>query len=284
MKTICWLLWLVLPGAAMAAHTLAAGSRLVQGLHLKSPNGAYQLEMQTDRNLVLYDVSQTPAQDRRVVWDIKKSDTSRAWACALVMQKDGNLVTYVRPDDASSWNQYFGVGEPYWKTETNGIYGEGDYLLTLRDDGVLEVTLPVLDYNATVWKAGKGVDETRFANAMDDIATTVLSRYKSRIETLVDKDNTFEAAATIKTLLAGTRDQKELRKAIERLSQQVVAAESAIGRAQNPLTAQPSKPGSASPLPLPPAPSPSPSAPEIKGEPSYSFTAAWTMSRGADLS
>ena len=216
----------------MAAHTLAAGSRLVQGLDLRSSNGVYQLQMQPDRNLVLYEVSQTPAKDRSVVWDTKKSDTSRAWACALAMQKDGNLVTYVRPDGASSWDQYPGVGEPYWQTETNDLYGEGNYLLTLRDDGVLEVMLPVLEYNARIWKAGRGQPEMKFTNAIDDIATTVLSRHESRIEKIVDAGHTVEAATTLKNLLAGSRDQKQLRAAIEQLNQQVVTAESAIARAK----------------------------------------------------
>lgn len=92
---------------------LLPGQRLASGAALRSPNGAYQLAMQADGNLVIY-------RGRSVVWaSMRLSRGNRA-----VMQTDGNLVVY----DAR--------GNARWSSGTYGFPGAS---LALTNDGNLVV-------------------------------------------------------------------------------------------------------------------------------------------------
>ena len=64
---------------------LSAGERLTAGQSLTSPNGKYDLTMQTDGNLVLYDSAS------QAVWNSKTYGHPGA---TLAVQNDGNLVVY----------------------------------------------------------------------------------------------------------------------------------------------------------------------------------------------
>jgi LysM repeat protein len=88
---------------------LNAGDKLTAGQSLTSPNGKYDLTMQSDGNLVLYDSG-------RPVW---ASETSGSGAERLEMQPDGNLVIYGKKD------------KPVWSSKTNGHNGAR---LALQDD------------------------------------------------------------------------------------------------------------------------------------------------------
>jgi hypothetical protein len=91
---------------------------------LTSPNGRYQLILQPDGNLVLYDLQ----NGHQPIW---ASDTNDESANAAVLQDDGNFVLYGLPD-------------PVWATGTDG---QGPCSLTLRDDG----TLVIAPIPASVW-------------------------------------------------------------------------------------------------------------------------------------
>jgi cell wall-associated NlpC family hydrolase len=99
-------------GTSYAPPRLDAPASLSVGGRLQSPNGAYQLVMQGDGNLVLYG----PAG---WTW---QSGTSGTGANQLVVQTDGNLVLY---NAAMS---------PVWYTRTDG-HGTG--FLQVQDDGNL---------------------------------------------------------------------------------------------------------------------------------------------------
>lgn len=99
-------------GTSYAPPRLDAPASLPVGGRLQSPNGAYQLVMQGDGNLVLYG----PAG---WTW---QSGTSGSGANQLVVQTDGNLVLY---NAAMS---------PVWYTKTDG---NGTGFLQVQDDGNL---------------------------------------------------------------------------------------------------------------------------------------------------
>jgi LysM repeat protein len=88
---------------------LNAGDKLIAGQSLTSPNGKYDLTMQSDGNLVLYDSG-------KPVW---ASETAGSGAERLEMQPDGNLVIYGKKD------------KPVWSSKTNGNNGAS---LALQDD------------------------------------------------------------------------------------------------------------------------------------------------------
>ena len=75
------------PGGQVLGHTLRGGQRMTGGQALRSPDGRYRLEMQTDGNLVCY------APGNRVLW------SSGIWGrpgTVLEVQADGNVVLYDR--------------------------------------------------------------------------------------------------------------------------------------------------------------------------------------------
>ena len=114
-----------------AGSTMMPGDSLSPGESITSPNGRYQLILQHDGNLVLYDSDgPVPLWDSRTVG---RSDRT------LIMQADGNLVLYelpVTPYDA------------LWHSRTHGRPGA---FLTVRDDG----TMTIGDSGGSVlWTAG----------------------------------------------------------------------------------------------------------------------------------
>lgn len=94
---------------------LAASDTLKAGQAVSSPNGRFQLVMQTDGNLVLY----TPTG--RAIWNTKTAGHPGAYA---VMQGDGNAVVY---DSSNS---------PLWNAGTSGHPGS---YLAVQDDGNVAV-------------------------------------------------------------------------------------------------------------------------------------------------
>jgi len=100
------------------ANLLLADQSLLVGQMLVSQNGNFQLVLQPDGNLVLYQVSPTLA-----LWS---SQTAGQPSYVLTMQPDGNLVLY---DNATPPNAL-------WSSQT---FGHGGAYLILQDDGNLVV-------------------------------------------------------------------------------------------------------------------------------------------------
>ena len=118
------------------------GESLSPGESISSPSGQYQLILQHDGNLVLYDTSgPTPLWDSRTVG---RSDRT------LIMQPDGNLVLYelpVTPFDA------------LWHSRT---YDWPGAFLTVHDDGTM--TIGHSD-GRVLWTAGASTPDVGLAGA-----------------------------------------------------------------------------------------------------------------------
>ena len=111
----------------ISSKLLFAGQSLYVGQMLVSQNGNFQLVVQTDGDLVLYQVSPHIA-----VWS---SQTVGQRSYELSMQTDGNVVLY---DDATP-------PHALWSSQTSGYRGAypfGAYLL-LQDDGNLVVSTEI---------------------------------------------------------------------------------------------------------------------------------------------
>ena len=105
--------------ANAANSTMMPGESLSPGESVSSPNGRYQLTLQHDGNLVLYDTDGFLA-----LWDSRTVGQSDR---TLIMQPDGNLVLYelpVTPFDA------------LWHSHT---YDWPGAFLTMRDDGTMTI-------------------------------------------------------------------------------------------------------------------------------------------------
>lgn len=111
---------------------LMANTVLHAGESLHSPNGRYQLLMQSDCNLVLYDGA---AVYEDAVW------SSHTWqkgtGCFAMMQDDGNFVVYDQ-----SWNALWSSGTYYYS-------GQGAFLY-LQDDRNLVIYLGT----RALWSSG----------------------------------------------------------------------------------------------------------------------------------
>jgi outer membrane lipoprotein-sorting protein len=105
--------------AAAGGSQLVSGERLNPGQSLFAADGRYQLIMQTDGNLVLY-------QDGAARW----SSNTRTASSFAIMQTDGNLVVY----DPS--------GRALWSSVTVGNTGA---FLALQDDGNLVIYTQAAD-------------------------------------------------------------------------------------------------------------------------------------------
>ncbi|WP_206951019.1 hypothetical protein [Trinickia acidisoli] len=117
------------PEAKVIAAKLAAGQTLKAGEAIRSDNGQYELEMQKDGNLVLYDVA-----NGNSLWS---SNTSGSGAQAARVDNSGNL-------------QVLKGNDVLWQTKTTDC---ASTTLTMQDDGNL-----VLD--ATTITAGKASQTT----------------------------------------------------------------------------------------------------------------------------
>lgn len=127
--------WKIVPGAPgprpkSPVNRLDSNSFLDVGQVLKSPNGAYQLVMQTDGNLVLY----APGQDP--LWD---SNTDGYVGTIAAMQDDGNVVLIQGGTVRCSF----------------GTQGNGGAILEVQDDGNLVVYAPG---HVAEWDAKSGDD------------------------------------------------------------------------------------------------------------------------------
>ena len=100
------------------ASILEPGLSLRPGEYLVSRNGAFELSLQPDGNLVLYRL-----MDHNPVWS---TGTLGQAVSRLIMQPDGNLVLYGFPD-------------AIWQSNTAGHPGSW---LSVQDDGNLVIYPP----------------------------------------------------------------------------------------------------------------------------------------------
>ena len=125
---------------ALPGSTMMPGESMSPGESISSPSGRYQLRLQHEGNLVLYDTAGPSA-----LWDSRTVGESDR---TLVMQPDGNLVLYelpVTPFDA------------LWHSRT---YGWPGAFLTVRDDG----TVTIGDSDGRVlWTAGASTPDVGLA-------------------------------------------------------------------------------------------------------------------------
>jgi hypothetical protein len=104
--------------------TLPSGGRLNPNDDVVSNNGRFQLTMQSDGNLVLYD----NARGRKVLWS---SGTQGQAVNNCIMQSDGNLVIY-------------GFPNPVWDS---GTQGHPNAYLRVQDDG----NMVIYPMGAALW-------------------------------------------------------------------------------------------------------------------------------------
>jgi RHS repeat-associated protein len=100
-------------------YRLFSGQALGSGQCLQSLNKRFMLSMQTAGNLVLYDLSYSPAHA------IFYNSTTGTPGSYLAMQTDGNLVIYTAS------------GSPVWST--GSVTGTGSYMLQVQDPGNLVI-------------------------------------------------------------------------------------------------------------------------------------------------
>lgn len=129
-------------GAPLPSNSfqLNAGQALSPGQYLDSPNGQYELVMQSDGNLVLYVVGQRP------LWDTSTWGHPGAYA---VMQSDGNLVVY-------------GTGGALWASGTSGNPGAG---LDVQSDANVVV---YSNYGRPLWDSGRVNNELIPGGSLQD--------------------------------------------------------------------------------------------------------------------
>jgi hypothetical protein len=96
------------------SNVLLPGQGLTPGNSITSPSGRYQLILQADGNLVLYDWW----ENHRATW---ASNTEGQAVSSAIMQTDGNFVIY-------------GFPNAIWATATAG---DNNAFLVLQDDGNL---------------------------------------------------------------------------------------------------------------------------------------------------
>jgi hypothetical protein len=106
----------------MSAFTnnLQPGESLFIQDYLVSSNGRYQLRLQQDGNLVLYDL---PLQNK-AIWNSKTNGREANFA---IMQADGNFVLYGENPP----------GSPLTSLWSTGTAGDTNAFLILQDDGNL---------------------------------------------------------------------------------------------------------------------------------------------------
>lgn len=123
-----------IPDATVIAAQLAAGQTLKAGEAIRSANGQYELEMQKDGNLVLYDVA-----NGNSLWS---SNTSGSGAQAVRLDNGGNL-------------QVMKGNDVVWQTKTGG---RANPSLVMQDDGNLVLGAQTIDQGkpsktAPVWSS-----------------------------------------------------------------------------------------------------------------------------------
>ncbi len=104
-----------IPATPKSPNSLLAKEGVLMGGVVKSPDGRFKLNLQTDGNLVLHGPAEQP------LWATGTNGHGDAFE--LVMQADGNLVLYN------------GQSQPLWAAGTNG--NSGAYLLVQNDGNVV---------------------------------------------------------------------------------------------------------------------------------------------------
>lgn len=136
--------------AASLGNTLNQGNNITVGNMLKSSNGSYIAQMQSDGNFVIYNVSGSSAIPK---WNtrthVSYATTNTTKGSYIRMQQDGNLVVY----DSS--------GKALWHTKTNyGAQSGYVYKLFLTNSGDLELRKCSSSGNTqtTLWTSNKYYD------------------------------------------------------------------------------------------------------------------------------
>jgi hypothetical protein len=108
--------------ADTSLHALMQGQSLATGASLWSPSARYQLIMQADGNLVLYDLAYSQALMSSNTYNAALAASNTSANYSAVMQGDGNFVVYTS------------ANRPLWATNTANT---GAQNLVLQDDGNL---------------------------------------------------------------------------------------------------------------------------------------------------
>ncbi len=117
------------------SSSLASGQSLLTNQTLASPNGNYELNMQSDGNLVLYECNATTGA-WQTYWS---TGTGGDGASYLAMQSDGNLVVY-KNTGGYTWN--------------SGTYGYGSAVLNLQNDSNLVIYQTSTNKAIWDWESG----------------------------------------------------------------------------------------------------------------------------------
>lgn len=127
-------------GTSSLVSTAAPRSReLWPGESLTSPNGWYQLLMQRDGNLVVYNKANT------AVWS-----TGGGQPCKAVFQEDGNLVLYRYSDGAAVWNAGSYL-QPTSFTPTANFPTGGTGTILAGDSSASKITIGQNLYSPNGW-------------------------------------------------------------------------------------------------------------------------------------
>lgn len=151
MTIIRWICCVILVGFVGAASSqvyvpatnlLPAGSRIVPGGMITSPNGLARLVMQYDGNLVLYDGNWYP------IWYSGTHGRPGAWA---TIQSDGNLVVY-DPNGYPLYNIFDFSRNPH----AIRVLPTGGWpaFLSVQDDGNMLVLMGEARWNGSTWPQG----------------------------------------------------------------------------------------------------------------------------------
>lgn len=108
------------PSAQLISSDLPVGERLEIGNELHSPNGIYQLQLNNDGNLVLYE-----GDDGNALWSSNTANEAVAYA---ILQHDGNLVLYAEDEETAFWDSGV-ISAPH----------SDNYVLSVHDDGNLVI-------------------------------------------------------------------------------------------------------------------------------------------------
>ncbi len=143
--------WLPVHGQSVGSDRLNSGQALASGQAIVSPDGHFELAMQTDGNLVVY--NRDPAARDHALWSANSNSCGGTRAS---MQTDGNFVVY----NAS--------GHACW---ASGTAGKGGSSLVMQNDGNLVV------YDSKqhpLWSSGTfGGHRPSSGNAITNIVSAV---------------------------------------------------------------------------------------------------------------
>jgi L,D-peptidoglycan transpeptidase YkuD (ErfK/YbiS/YcfS/YnhG family) len=204
-------------GNAATGDRMTAGQMLGSGQTIRSANGFYRLVMQSDGNAVTY------APPSRPIWNTRTGHTPGA---RLVLQPDGNLVLYSRSN------------VPLWYTRTAGHPGD---VLRIQNDGNLVL---YASSGAALWSTGwdralpMGVD----AGNSTEVVTVVAPSARSTTATLTSWQLTsggWQAVVGPMTAYVGSAGVGAASEGIARTPQGTFTLTEAFGRAADPGTALP---------------------------------------------